>query len=103
MTHNWKIYELKRTISDNVVTEITYACESELSGSTSREIDNLVVSGSASDPGFIPFNDLTQGDVLAWVTGSIDTSVFETSNSSSIAQHIVELAAVTEVTGTPWE
>lgn len=103
MTHNWKIYDLKRTISDNVVTEITYACESQLSGSNSRKIGELEISGSASDPDFIPFNDLTQDTVLGWVTGSIDTSVFETSNSSSIAQQIVAKEAITEVQGTPWE
>ena len=29
MTHTWKIYDLKRTIADGVVTEVTWACESE--------------------------------------------------------------------------
>ena len=103
MKHNWKIYDLKRTISDNVVTKITYACESELSGSNSRKIDELEISGSASDPDFIPFSDLTQDDVLAWVTGSIDTSSIETLNSASIAQQIEAKEAITEVNGTPWE
>ena len=102
MTHNWKIYELKRTISDDVVTNITYACESHLSGSTSREIGDLTISGSASDPDFIAYENLTQDTVLGWVTGSIDTSSFETINSASLAAHIVKLAAITEVNGTPW-
>ena len=102
MTHTWKIYDLKRTISEDVVTNITYACESHLSGSSSREIGQLDISGSTSDPDFIPFSDLTQDNVLAWVTGSIDTSSIETLNSASIAQQIKAKAAITEVNGTPW-
>lgn len=103
MTHNWKIYDLQRSVSDNVVTKITYACESHLSGSNSRKIGQLDISGSASDPDFIPFSDLTQDNVLAWVTGSIDTSSIETLNSASIAQHIEAKEAITEVNGTPWK
>ena len=103
MTHNWKIYDLKRTLSDNVVTTITYACESNLSGSATREIGELTVSGSTSDPGFITYENLTQETVLGWVTGSIDTTSFETKNSASLAAHINKLAAITEINGTPWE
>lgn len=103
MTHNWKIYDLKRTISDNVVTNITYACESHLNGSTSRGIGDLIISGSASDPDFIAYENLTQDVVLGWVTSSIDTSSIETSNSASIAQQITAKQAITEVNGTPWE
>ena len=28
MEHNWKIYDLKRVISDGMVIQATYACES---------------------------------------------------------------------------
>lgn len=102
MNHTWKIYDLKRTTADGVVTEITYACESEYSGSGTRKIGDLTVAGSASDPDFIPYADLTEATVLGWVTGSIDTSSFETQNSSSIAANIVARAAITESNGTPW-
>ena len=102
MNHIWKIYDLKRTIADGVVTKITYACESELSGSGTRKIGELSVVGSASDPGFVEYADLTEGIVLSWVTGSIDVSPTETENSSSIAQQITAQAAITESNGTPW-
>ena len=32
MNHVWKIYDLKRKIADGMVTEVTWACESEYSG-----------------------------------------------------------------------
>ena len=102
MDHNWKIYDLKRVIDNGVVTEITYACESQLSGSGTRKIGNLTVVGSSDDDGFISYDNLTQTDVLGWVYDSVDKTIFETENSSSIAQQITRRAAITTKTGTPW-
>lgn len=102
MNHTWKIYDLKRVITDGVVTDVTYACESELSGSSTRKIGDLAVVGSADDAGFVAYEDLTQGIVLGWVTGSVDTASIETANSASIAASIVARAAVTKRNGTPW-
>lgn len=105
MNHTWKIYDLKRTISDGVVNKITYACESEYSGSGTRKIGELEVTGDASDEGFIDYYDLNEGDVLAWVTGSadVDTAAIETLCSASIATQISSSAAITEANGRPWD
>ena len=104
MQHIWKIYDLKRTIADGVVNNITYACESEFSGSGTRQVGELTITGDSSDENFIPYEELTEGDVLAWVTGSseINTSSIESENSASIASFIVAQEAVTESNGTPW-
>ena len=102
MNHTWKIYDLKRTIAGGVVTKVTYACESELSGSSTRKIGELAVEGSADDADFIEYEDLTQTDVLGWVDSNIDKSLIETQNSASIASSIIARAAITESNGTPW-
>lgn len=104
MNHNWKIYDLKYVIADGMVTKATYACESSEGNVSTRHIGDMhLTTGSASDSDFINYENLTEGDVLSWVTGSIDTAAIETENSASIAQNIVRQAAVTEKTGTPWE
>jgi hypothetical protein len=103
MTHTWKIYDLKRTIADGVVTTITYGCESELENASARKIGDLTVTGSVEEENFIPYEELTQEIVLGWVTSSVDTASIETLNSSSIAQQIEAQAAITEVNGIPWE
>lgn len=103
MQHTWKIYDLKRVIADGMVTEATYACESNYSGSSTRSIGDMTfTTGSSDDSDFVSFDALTQDIVLGWVTGSIDTASIETSNSASIAERIVAQAAVTERNGTPW-
>lgn len=102
MKHTWKIYDLKRIIADGVVTDITYACESQLSGSGTRKIGELAVVGSVDDADFVPYDNLTEDIILGWVTSSIDTAAIETLNSASIAQAIADRAAITQSNGTPW-
>ena len=102
MNHIWKIYDLKRVIADGIVTKITYACESSKDNSSTRKIGDIELTGSIDDDGFIAFEDLTEEIVVGWVTSSIDTSIFETENSASIAQQVIRRAAITTKTGTPW-
>lgn len=103
MTHTWKIYNLERTITDGVVNKVTYACETSNDQFSNRAIDSINITGSTSDEGFILYENLVEGDILAWVTSSIDTSIFETQNSSSIATMVSASAARTKAEGLPWE
>ena len=103
MDHIWKIYDLESVIADGMVTNVTYACESNLDGIGTREIGEIsLTTGSASDSDFIAYADLTEATVLGWVTGSIDTSAIETANSASIAASITSAATQTKSEGTPW-
>tara|TARA_B100000085_G_C18118556_1_gene340217 strand:- start:132 stop:440 length:309 start_codon:yes stop_codon:yes gene_type:complete len=102
MVHNWKIYDLKRTIANGVVNLITYACESEHNDFSTRYIGKLEVTGNHSSPDFIPFDDLTQQVVLNWVTGSVSVSDIESANSASIVNSISASEAITEENGVPW-
>lgn len=102
MKHEWKIYDLKRTIVDGVVNLITYACESEHNNFSTRYIGKLEVVGNHSRPDFIPFDDLTHQIVLNWVTGSISVYDIESANSASIAHSISASGAITEEEGVPW-
>lgn len=104
MDHNWKIYDLKYVIADGMVTQATYACESNENNASTRYIGDVqLTTGSISDPGFIEYGSLTQDNVLGWVTGSIDVAAIELENSASIAKTVERQAAVTEKTGTPWQ
>jgi hypothetical protein len=102
MNHVWKIYDLKRVIADGIVTKVTYACESSEDNFSTRKIGDIEITGSVDDASFIAFEDLTEEIVLSWVTGSINTSTYETENSSSIAQQVIQRAAITTRSGTPW-
>ena len=102
MIHTWKIYDLKRTTSDGLVTNVTYACESSYDNSSTRSIGEITLSGSPSETGFIPYEDLTETEVLGWVNANIDEAAVQTANSASIATQIIRRAAITSSNGTPW-
>ena len=102
MIHTWKIYDLKRTTSDGLVTNVTYACESSYDNSSTRSIGEITLSGSPSEAGFIPYEDLTETEVLGWVNANIDEAAVQTANSASIATQIIRRAAITSSNGTPW-
>ena len=88
MTYTWNIVDLKRTISDGVVNEIQYQCLAQSSSYSDRNISSLTITGSSEDPGFIPYDDLNEEVILAWVTGSIDKGAFEAELSASLASQI---------------
>ena len=102
MKHIWKIYNLKRITSDGLVTKVTYACESSYDNISTRQIGELTLEGSISEPGFIPYEDLTQDEVLGWVNANVDESAIQTANSASISVQIIARAAITSSNGTPW-
>lgn len=102
MIHDWKIYDLKRTTADGVVTTVTYGCESELENISSRKVGDLILEGSTSDANFVPFEELTQDVVLGWVISLVDTGSIELLNSASIAEQVIIQSAITEIQGTPW-
>lgn len=103
MKHNWTIYNLKRTISDGVVTEVTYGCESEDGSAYTRHIGSFTITGSTEDEGFIAYDSLQSSDVIGWLDSNVDKSSIESSNSGSIADALTRQAARTTVSGLPWE
>lgn len=102
MVHTWKIYDLKRTIDDGVVSEVIYACESEHEGVGTREIGAFTITGDTSDEGFIEYENLTEEIVLGWVDGNVSKATIEESNATRISDIIAEQAAITEANGKPW-
>lgn len=107
MKHTWKIYELNRNITDGVVNKVKFACISYISSGSKyyskRKVGDIEISGSSTDENFVPYENLTEDDVLAWVTSSIDYTSYETWNSASLASTLLEISNVTETTGKPWD
>lgn len=84
MEFKWHINNLTRNTSDGLVYDIEYVYETIGSGSIAQKYGNIEVSGSSTDNGFVPFEDLTQDIVLGWITGSFDISAMQTELSSSL-------------------
>ena len=95
MTHTWYIKNLKRQVSDGMVTEVDYECKTlyNLEGQQHPVGQNYygqltLTTGSVSDPDFITYENLTESTVFGWVSSNIDTASIQTQNSASIAERV---------------
>ena len=68
----------------------------------SNKIGDFTLTGSTTDEGFIPFENLTEETVLGWVSSNVDKTLIETQNSSSISELEIREETKTEIYGTPW-
>jgi len=95
MTTTWKIAQLDRQTSDGLVTTAHY---------TVNAVDGEHTTGSYGTVGFergesfIPYDSLTEAQVIAWVKDKLDVDDIEANLSAQIA---LQKAPVT-ATGVPW-
>jgi len=98
MTVNWTILQLERNTSDDGVV-VAHWRASDVDG------DHLGINYGAcsltpdsTDEAFIPFEDLTEADVLSWVESELDVEAIE----ASIANQIEESKEPVVSVGVPW-
>jgi hypothetical protein len=95
MTTTWTIAQLDRQTSDGLVTIAHY---------TVNAVDGEHSAGSYGAVGFergesfIPYDSLTEAQVIAWVKDKLDVQAIEASLAAQIA---LQKAPVT-ATGVPW-
>ena len=102
MVHNYRITDLEREISTGIINRISFIVDSLHEEVGERYNGEIEVTGSIDTPGFIEFENLTQENVLSWITSLVDTALIEQENSASIANMISTPPAING-TGFPWE
>jgi hypothetical protein len=104
MTTTWRIINLKRQSSDDLVTNITYECKMTEGNDSNRKIGNIDIVGDANDPNFIPFTDLTEETILVWLFNELGTGkdAIELELSTFITERVSKRAARVHKNGTPW-
>lgn len=89
MEHKWSVNNLNRRISDGVVTDVDFMLESKVTSEqyefSKRKVGAISITGSSSESDFIPFEDLKEADVLAWVNSDINHGEWEAELSASLA------------------
>jgi len=95
MSVTWSITTLDREVSNGFVTTAHWRA-SAVDGEHTASIINTC-SWSEGTP-TIPYANLTEATVLAWVWNSVD----KTATESALAAQIALLKAPVKATGTPW-
>lgn len=105
MTTTWKIAQLKRVPGTGLVTQVTYIMNFKLESETDRKVGSVTLTGDANDPNFIPFENLTEEGVVAWVQaelGASEISTIETEFQTRLQERLDKKNNPESLTGLPW-
>ena len=105
MTTTWKIAQLKRVPDTGLVTQVTYIMNFKLESETDRKVGSVTLTGDASDPNFIPYENLTEEGVVAWVQaelGASEISTIETEFQTRLQEKLDKKNNPESLTGLPW-
>lgn len=98
MTTTWTISQLERTLPEGGVVTAHWrvtAVDGEFSASAYGTVG---FTPDPTAPGFVPYENLTEADVLAWVWRSVDKDAAE----ASLAAQIDAQKNPTTASGLPW-
>lgn len=99
-TITWTISQLDRSLPDGTVLTAHWRC-SGTDGAFSGSVysSQTLPAKDPSDPTFIPYDDLTEAEVLNWIWGA---GVSKETTEAAVQAQIDAQANPTSATGVPW-
>jgi len=94
----WTIANLERNTSDGGVVVAHWRATATDGDYSASSYGTCGFSPDPSDPAYIPYESLTEADVLAWVYESVDKDATE----AALAANIEDQKAPQTAAGTPW-
>ena len=98
MSATWTIAQLERNTADGGVTVAHWRCTAVDGDHSASAYGTVGFTPDASAAGFVPYENLTEADVLAWVHGSVDKDATEAALTAKIDAE----KNPTTAAGTPW-
>lgn len=104
MTTNWTIAGIKSLSENGLVTKVTYIFNAEQDNVLDRKVGELSFTGQTSDPGFVPFEQLTEEIVLGWVYNKLGAQKTEIENevTARVTQRVNEIQNNPFKNDIPW-
>ena len=97
-TYTWTITNLERQTDTGGVIVCHWRVSAEDGEYTASAYGSEGFTPDPDAPDFVPFDQLTEADVLAWVHASVDRDETE----ANLAKQIEDQKAPKTVSGTPW-
>lgn len=105
MTTTWQIVNLKRTPDTELVFEVTYVMNFTHEQESDRHVGVITFTGNASDPAFVPYEELTEAIVKQWIEDKLGAEKIAEIEASMLAKLQVQHNKRTNpeyLMGTPW-
>jgi len=97
-TFNWSLPTLERQTADGFVYTAHWRCTASDGDFSASSYGTAGFSQNPEADSFIPYEDLTEAQVLEWVWASVDKDATE----AALAQKIEDQKNPTTAAGTPW-
>jgi hypothetical protein len=94
----WTIAQLERNTADGGVVVAHWRCEAVDGDYSASSYGTVGFTPDATDPAYIPFESLTEADVLEWVYAAVNKDAIEFNLAANIED---QKTPKTEV-GLPW-
>ena len=105
MTTTWQILDTNYQIADGLITKILYRCTVQLENYIDRTIGNIELTGDSTLSDFIPFDSLTEANIIEWVKaflGEEQVISIETNLQTNVVARKEAQDAQTTKQGLPW-
>jgi len=99
IAYNWTIATLERQTDTGGVVTAHWRVSAQDGEYTASSYGTVGFTPDPTAPDFVPFDQLTEADVLVWVHASVDKGEME----ANLAQQIEEQKAPRTVAGVPWD
>lgn len=97
----WKIANLERNTADGGVVVAHWTC-SDVDGDYSGNIYGTCgFTPDAADPAFVPYDNLTEADVIGWVHAEMGAEQVA-AHEANVAAQIEAQKNPTQASGMPW-
>lgn len=101
ITYTWKVSQLDRNTSDGGVITAHWECKGDDGeGTNARVYSTASFDPDPSTPGFKPYDQLTEADVLGWIWASEDG--MQARIEGVVAKKIDAIKTPPVSSGTPW-
>lgn len=98
----WTIENMKRQIETGLVVEVAYRVVAKSGGLISDHRGKVILVGDHESEGFIPFNQLTESQVIEWVKKSVDVNEIEERVQNTLNQKLSRDSQKETTSGLPW-
>lgn len=101
ITYTWKVTGLKKNTDGTVVQTYWQKIGTDENGNEGTFSGATPFSGDPSAEGYVPFENLTEADVLGWVQGVV-VGGYEEHVNAQIQKQIDQKISVVEEAAMPW-
>lgn len=105
MITTWQILDTNYQIADGLIIKIMYRCVVQLDNLIDRKIGEIELTGDSTLSDFIPFDSLTEANIIEWVKASLgeeQVTSIETNLQTNVVARKEAQDAQTTKQGLPW-